>query len=309
MREFLYYTRNQRRGILLLALLTGVLLVVGGWLSHRQHKAAVASREREIAFRSFADSMQQLETRARGHDAAAGWRRPPKPDPPVLAPFDPNSADSVSLRRLGIPAWMARNILRYRAKGGKFKKAEDFKKIYGMDEERYRTLAPYLYIAHNDSASRRLRGDSSDNALYTPMPRVAATEKYPEGTLVDLNSADTTELKKIPGIGSGIARLIVGYRQQLGGYYRTEQLREIRLNDEALKGWFVVSDSAIRRINLNKAGVDRLRAHPYINFYQARAIVEYRKKHGALNSLKPFTLYEEFTPEALERISHYVCFR
>ena len=51
-----------------------------------------------------------------------------------------------------------------------------------------------------------------------------------------------------------------------------------------------------------------MRSHPYINFYQAKAIVEYRKKKGSLTSLKPFSLYEEFTETDLERIGHYVCF-
>ena len=45
--------------------------------------------------------------------------------------------------------------------------------------------------------------------------------------MLDLNRADTAELKKIPGIGSGIARLIVNYRQRLGGFYQIEQLQEI----------------------------------------------------------------------------------
>ena len=66
--------------------------------------------------------------------------------------------------------------------------------------------------------------------------------------------------------------------------------------------------SEIRRINLNRVGIERLRNHPYINFYQAKALVEYRKKKGILHNLKPFALYEEFTESDLERLSHYVCF-
>ena len=122
------------------------------------------------------------------------------------------------------------------------------------------------------------------------------------------NRADTAELKKIPGIGSGIARLIVNYRQRLGGFYQIEQLQEIHLNYRQLQAWFTVTPSEIRRINLNRVGIERLRHHPYINFYQAKALVEYRKKKGALHSLKPFTLYEEFTESDLERLSPYVCF-
>ena len=115
-------------------------------------------------------------------------------------------------------------------------------------------------------------------------------------------------LEKIPGIGSGIARLIVGYRQRLGGFYQIEQLKDINLDTRQLQAWFSIDPTNVHRINLNRTGVDRLRSHPYINFYQAKAIVEYRKKKGSLTSLKPFSLYEEFTETDLERIGHYVCF-
>ena len=126
--------------------------------------------------------------------------------------------------------------------------------------------------------------------------------------MLNLNHADTTELKKIPGVGSGIARSIVNYRQRLGGFYRIEQLQEIHLDYRQLQAWFTIMPSEIRRINLNRVGIERLRNHPYINFYQAKALVEYRKKKGILHNLKPFALYEEFTESDLERLSHYVCF-
>lgn len=67
--------------------------------------------------------------------------------PVILASFNPNTADSITFRRLGLPAWMAKNILHYRSKGGKFRKAEDFKKIYGMTEEQYSVLSPYIYCS------------------------------------------------------------------------------------------------------------------------------------------------------------------
>ena len=221
--------------------------------------------------------------------------------PVILASFNPNTADSITFRRLGLPAWMAKNILHYRSKGGKFRKAEDFKKIYGMTEEQYSVLSPYIYIAPEDTAHNTPQ-------LYIPQPIQAENMKYASGTVIDLNLADTTELKKIPGIGSGIARLIVGYRQQLGGFYQIEQLKDIHLDTRQLQAWFSIEPTGIHRINLNQSSVGRLHTHPYINFYQAKAIVEYRKKKGTLTSLKPFALYEEFTEADLERISHYVCF-
>ena len=221
--------------------------------------------------------------------------------PVILASFNPNTTDSITFRRLGLPAWMAKNILHYRAKGGKFRKPEDFKKVYGMTEEQYSALLPYIHIPPEDTVHHIPQLYIAQNV---PMKNI----KYEPGTILDLNRADTTELKKIPGIGSGIARLIVGYRQRLGGFYQIEQLKDINLNIQQLRAWFSVDPANVHRINLNRISVDRLRSHPYINFYQAKAIVEYRKKKGSLTSLKPFSLYEEFTETDLERIGHYVCF-
>ena len=116
------------------------------------------------------------------------------------------------------------------------------------------------------------------------------------------------ELKKIPGIGSSIARMIVNYRERLGGFFRIEQLQEIHLKAEKLRPWFSIDTHQTRRINVNKAGMERMMHHPYINYYQARVIVEHRKKKGRLKSLKQLSLYEEFTSADLERIEPYICY-
>lgn len=310
-KEFLYFSRGERRGILVLIALI-ILVFLSGYIylyqrgnrplsdeEIQRQAAAVAEYE---AFMASVQEKEQSWKNSRQHS-------PKQQQPPViLSRFNPNTADSVALCRLGLPGWMARNILRYREKGGKFRKAEDFRKIYGMTKERYETLLPYIYITPEeeveDKATPIYLPQTADS---TATPRIIQ-EKYPAGTMVDLNRADTTELKKIPGIGSGIARLIIGYRQRLGGFYSIAQLREINLDAGRLQPWFSIDAQAIRRINLNRAGIEQLRTHPYIDFYQAKAFVEYRKKRGTIPGLKPFSLYEEFTAEDLERIGHYVCF-
>lgn len=314
-RDFFFYTRNQRRGILLLVAAIVAVWTVNWWLrpaerSFPQTDAAymdslMADYKDFLASVKYQDSIQ--EQRFKSQDKPANR--------PELRPFDPNEADSAQLRRIGLPGWMARNVVRYRQKGGVFRKPEDFRRIYGMTDERFETLRPYIRIARRDTATTptivdKIQPDttSKDSTRKPAIPLFQHVRKYPAGTIIELNQADTTELKKIPGVGSVIARMIVKYRTRLGGYYSVSQLKDIRLRADLLEPWFSVDTTAIRRINLNRGGTASLRRHPYINFYQARAIVEWRKEHGPLKDLTPFEQHPDFTKEDLERLGHYVCY-
>ena len=309
-RAFLFFSRTERRGLIVWMILILLVILVEKIYSYRQAQrtftaeALEAQKEAVKDYQAFIASVRQKESEEKRRRQST-WYSSPGENALVLTLFDPNTADSATFRQLGLPGWMARNILRYREKGGKFRRPDDFRKIYGLTEEQYHTLSPYIRIAQTDTAHARPSLFLSE-ARTDSFPQKA--EKYAPGTKIDLNRADTTELKKIPGIGSGIARLISGYRQQLGGFYNLSQLEDIDLDYRQLADWFRIDTTAIRRIPVNRASVDRLRRHPYLNFYQAKVLVEYRRKHGPLKSLKPFVLYEEFTRENLERIGHYLSF-
>ena len=315
LKEFFYYTREQRRGIYLL--IVGIIAIwavytgYSAWEKSRSIPTGEISQENrdKQKCQEFVASLQKenggnkkYANSYRGYTFKTNKEYSTKKEPTILANFNPNTADSLAFRRLGLPGWIVKNILRYRSKGGHFRKSEDFKRIYGLTSEEYALLLPYMHLSPKDTVRTATQ-------LFHPVNKVQTLSKYQTGTLVDLNKADTTELKKIPGIGSGIARMIIEYRQRLGGYYKIEQLDEIHLNSKMIRKWFEVNPGEIHRINLNRAGIDGLRHHPYINFYQAKAIVEYRRRSGTISSLKPFSLYEEFTPNDLERISPYVCFK
>ncbi|WP_373730875.1 ComEA family DNA-binding protein [Bacteroides heparinolyticus] len=310
-KDFFYFSRGERRGILVLA--AGIILIflTGQFYPYlRQHTLSHEELRKQAAavaeYEAFLTSVKEKEPQWKQRSTTL---YPAKRSPALSPiPFNPNRADSLLFRQLGLPGWMAHNILHYRRKGGKFRKAEDFRRIYGLTEEQYQALLPYIRIAPEDT----VKNTRHIPLLLTERDSTASTKniqyKYPAGTVVELNLADTTELKKIPGIGSHIARLITGYRQRLGGFYRIEQLQDIHLDYRPLQSWLRVDPQKIRPINLNRSGIEKLRSHPYINFYQAKAFVEYRKKNGMLRNLKPFALYEEFSETDLERISHYVCF-
>ncbi|WP_417128651.1 helix-hairpin-helix domain-containing protein [Phocaeicola sp.] len=299
-KDFFYYSRSERRVILLLL---GLLVVAGAsWLvCWKVYKPEFIYVEDSAEIDSFLASVKQRETSYIKSKYAPSDVR--KGQDTVLFNFNPNTIDSLQLRKLGLPSFVVRNILRYREKGGTFRTPEAFARIYGLKREQFLLLRPYIQIPSGEE-TRRDSVYKQGESLKT-MPRI---EKYPEGTLVELNEADTTQLKRIPGIGSSIAKMIVVYRNRLGGFVRLEQLQEVPLVDSCLNKWFTVQGVPFRKIRVNRDGLDRLRNHPYMDFYKAKAILEYRRKRGDIKGLSRLSLFEEFTEKDLQRLSPYLSF-
>ena len=143
----------------------------------------------------------------------------------------------------------------------------------------------------------------------TSFPRI---EKYKEGTVVELNSADTTVLKKVPGIGSAFSNRIVKYRNLLGGFYHVSQLQEVygitSERYEALRHWFVVDSAYISPLFVNHLPLDSLRKHPYVNYQQAKVLLQLRRQKGKLHGWENLFLLEEFSEEDREKLEPYFSF-
>lgn len=137
-------------------------------------------------------------------------------------------------------------------------------------------------------------------------------KKYPLGTIVDLNKADTSELKCIPGIGSTYATRIVKFRNLLGGFHSVVQLKEVYGIDEekfeTLNEWFTVNDNTLKKLLVNQLPEDSIRRHPYIDYQQAKVLVRLRKKIGKLSGWDNLLLLEEFTEADRYRLTPYLSF-
>lgn len=299
-KDFFYFSKKERRGIVFL--LGMIVTIIGIWLVSPYLIEESDKDTNQESFEEMERFLAGIKIIEQQRNASFKKKEVVKRKV-VLASFEPNLADSIEFLQLGLPSFIAHNIIRYRQAGGKFATAEAFSRIYGITEEQFHTLEPYIYIS--ESFQKK-----PDTLRYAKVEKrdTLAFYKYPEGTLVDLNRADTTELKKIPGIGIGIAQAIVAYRNRLGGFYDVAQLQELKWVTSDIQRWFKVENCPIHRINANKASLDRLRAHPYINYYQARVIVEFRRKKDKLKSLSQLSLYEEFAEKDLERLSHYLTF-
>jgi DNA uptake protein ComE-like DNA-binding protein len=139
---------------------------------------------------------------------------------------------------------------------------------------------------------------------------VSYTVKARPVSLIDLNASDSSELVKLPGIGPVFAAKIMRYRDNLGGFSDVSQLMEITGLPDSLMEWFVVTDTVpVRKILVNTATLAELRRHPYIDFYQARAIIEFRRERGKIKGPEQLSFMEEFTDQDLIRLEPYLDFR
>lgn len=242
---------------------------------------------------------------------------------PKLFTFDPNTVSVAGWQQLGLPRWMAERIEKYRSKGGQFRKKEDLLRIYDFPPDLYEQLEPYITLkqAKNGPAFGKDRDESqfSSNRFGKPYEtynradnRPAFTERpaklnaaRPVLQPFDINTADTSQLIALKGIGATLAGRIVKFRDALGGFVSTAQFRDIYgLDSLALEELekFGKIQSAVRKIPVNTASAEELDRHPFLSRRQAQIIVSYREQHGAYTSaesLKPIRMLDAKTIEKL----------
>lgn len=125
---------------------------------------------------------------------------------------------------------------------------------------------------------------------------------------LEMNSSDTTDLKKIYGIGSWYSRKIVRYRERLGGYFAVSQLKEIRMREgayEKMSPHLFVDTTLIKKINLDTIGFSNLLRHPYFDYYMVKKVFDLRKSNKNITSRD---LIDEriITQTQLKKIRHYL---
>ncbi|HSH18919.1 MAG TPA: helix-hairpin-helix domain-containing protein [Draconibacterium sp.] len=207
--------------------------------------------------------------------------------------IDPNSADIKQLVDFGFSSFQSNNIVEYRKKGGVFKKQSDLLKIYGIDSAFFELIENHLRI---EVEKELIIENNSQNLFW-----------------VELNSADSTDLMKLNGIGSVYAGRILKYRDLLGGFYSPVQLLEVYNFPEETYKNIEASISAdtllLKKIRLNFAEYVDLLRHPYLNKQQVEAVLNYRDQNGSYQNIKQLEINGLIDSETFSRISPYLTCR
>lgn len=303
LKEYLTFTKKDRIGVVL------IVLVVGGSLFLPRFLAPAPQalfNEKDTALVLALDTLQQYQAQKKfsprpENSTAYPYERSTSRGYTAgeLFPFDPNTITVADWQRLGLRERTAKTILNYVSKGGRFYKPEDLQKIWGLPEGFYNRVKDYIRLPEKKKYS---------TPFSESKPDFAREEKKP-GT-ININEADTTALIALPGIGSKLSARIIAFREKLGGFYSVEQVGETYgLPDstfQKIKGRLQVDGNGIRKINVNTATKEELKAHPYIRWNLANAIVEYRNQHGAFKSLEELKQIVLIDENAYQKISNYL---
>ncbi|MEO7607184.1 MAG: helix-hairpin-helix domain-containing protein [Saprospiraceae bacterium] len=212
--------------------------------------------------------------------------------------FDPNTADEASLERNGFPEKSIKILINYREKGGKFRNAEDIKKLYGLSPKFCEEIIPFVKIEKKEMGENRQKSWKK-------------SEEKIEYPLRDLNQIQAQDLTAIRGMDYRTAGRIIKFRDQLGGFANIEQVGETyQINDTILslvKSRFNI-DSSPKRIKINEATQEQLNAHPYIDYKQAKILMSYRKQHGNIKGIEQLSSIYAFTKTFIEKITPYLDF-
>lgn len=300
--EYFSFTKKERRGIIYVVSIIIILIILPHFFHYFTKNEIVDSNQ-------FEKEIAQLKIDSSSKNNSKNYRQYYNDYTPAYKNevikkevfyFDPNTASEDEWLRLGIRKRTAETIRKYISKGGRFYKPEDIKKIYGFSETDAERLIPYVSIKNIKKDFPETESKFSSNKSYQ--------SKYIIQT-VDINMADTSDYIALPGIGSKLSKRIIAFRQKLGGFYSIEQVGETYFLPDSIfqkiKKYLVIKDSSIKKININKASVDEMKAHPYINYNIANAIYQYRQQHGDYKSVQELKKIMTVTDDFYNKTAPY----
>lgn len=295
-KEFLNLSRTEKTGIWLLLAIMIFIIVFS--LFYQNSKTSIVSNdfsefEKQILkWESSINDIKEQNNIYNDLNAPAYSIAKSKLNP---FPFDPNKLDQNGWKELGLTDKQIKSILNYRQKGGQFRIKKDFAKIYTISKEEFSVLEPYIQLP---------------DELKKNDKNYSATSTKNEEIRVEINSADTAELKKVRGIGPTFALRIVNYRTRLHGFSNINQLKEIKGIDSAkfaqISPYLFVNPYLIQKININTVSFDELKSHPYIGYNIALSLINYRKQHGEYTVLSDIKKSALVTEDVYEKISPYL---
>lgn len=302
LKEYFTFTKRERNGIIVLLFLLVTLIIVDKSIDFSSDKEISLMtedyREKITEFEKSLEEKSFRREKEKKHQIYSSEENAQENHwviPDSLFYFDPNTISENQLKKLGLSEKQISTFINYRIAGGDFKISTDLLKIYGINEQQFNILEPYIFIAKKD---KKVEYQDRD---YT---------KDITSIVISLNSCSADSLELIYGIGPAYAERIIKYRELLGGFIHTSQLHEVYGLDSVLiasiKDQLIIDTSLISKININEAEFADLIKHPYLNKYQTQSILKFREIQGEFNDINELIDYNLLPENIFQKIKPYL---
>lgn len=307
-KDYFTFSKRERTG----TIITMIVVVAALFLIPKIFHPPVTKIDRTALIKQIAelkitvDSSNSYKSYSRNDNESIDYYQPKntftKQVKGELFEFDPNTLSADGWKRLGIRDRTIQTIQKIISKGFKFRQPGDIAKIYGIRQDQAARLIPYVRITASNMETNI--NEAKPNFVNTYVSKKSAP------VIIDINEADSNELVALPGIGNKLASRIINFRNKLGGFVTVAQVGETYgLPDstfQLIKKQLQCEHPKVNMMNINTADAKQLKAHPYMSWNIANAIVRYREQHGNYSSVADLQKIDIISPEFYQKINQYL---
>jgi competence protein ComEA len=279
-------SKRSKRGLLVLILVSlGLIFFPRVYMFFQKEEALVINSEKIAEF-------ERTHKKFKKRNYSNYYSKKKKYKAPV-SKFNPNNYSLSDWMNLGLSEKQSVVVLKFTSRG--IYSEEDLKRIF--------VIPDVLFELIRDSVVYSERFQNSPN-------QESFKKQAKQITLINLNTADTTEFMKVYGIGAFYAKQIIRYREKLGGYFTKEQLFEVwKMTNEAydkIKDHVFISEKDVKRININSVTIEELKVHPYLKWNQANSIVKMRIQRNGFKNIEEIKESVLIDSETYEKLFPYL---
>ena len=222
-----------------------------------------------------------------------------------LFQFDPNTVTYEELLLLGFDKRTAVGIIKYRTAGKVFGIAEELALSYGVSDEMFARVRPYIKIGSKYATRPKSQTDSTKRmehkSRFTPRP----FEQF------GIDTVGVNYLRLI-GFSTRQAEALIRYREQGDGIHSMNELRDCYAVSEemadSLEHFVVLTprDPHQGLVEINSADSARLRSVRGIGEKTVVAVLEYRKLLGGFVRKEQIAELKCVTSENFDKISKQI---
>jgi len=298
-KSYFIFSKKEQRGIMVLGIiLLGTMLM--GILFPRKEMAM-----KDKSNKYYYEKRNAYEKNNRSESIASLPRGP-------LFNFDPNTMDSITAIRLGIPSRQVITLMRYRNKGGRFYRKEDIAKLYGLKKELVEKLIPYVVIKNVDrnttyhTTYRKLLDYNHQKFTNrTGLVKEEVNKNLNEWS-IDINIADENQWAVKTKLSPAIIQNIIRYRNYLGGFTNLNQMKKVYGFTEA-KYYLLKPHFTLGKMNKRKPNASTMSFESWkkLGLFQDREIIQIlriRKEKGGHIGWKELVILFDLTAEQAEML-------